>query len=190
MHRLRTLALLLTLLLWVPATTAQAVSLSLEPANVTTAGPFSLDLIASGLGAGVAPSIGGFDVTLGFDDTLLSFASVAFGTEFGTAIMGTGPNGPGNTRAFLVSLSSAAVLDAAQGANVLLASFTFDVASAGTSTVTIASQLISDAFGNQIPIDALGSATVNAVPEPSAALAFGLGSIVMLRNVAARRRRA
>ncbi len=177
-----------TILATLLAAPSHAVSLLLQPDSVTTSGSFSLDLVAQGLGAGAAPSVGGFDVTLQYDPGFVSFSDVSFGPDLGASISGQLPTPPGSVRAFAVSLLSPAQLDALQGANVTLASFEFDVVSLGVGQVDIGEAFLSDANAALITLTETRGAVVAAIPEPGAALAFALGTALVARWTASRRR--
>jgi hypothetical protein len=166
---------------------AGAVTLALVPSAVAVAvgGNFDLDLVVGGLGDGVAPSLGGFDVALSFDSDLLSLDSVQLGAllgdenafeSFSDVVFATGSVSIAQT-----SFLDALVLDGIQPASFTIASLSFTAIAAGTSAVGFASASLADAFGAPLQVTVAG-ARVNAggvIPEPSASLLFGFGALAV-----------
>jgi hypothetical protein len=151
-----------------------AIFLSLVPSSifVTTGDTVNVDVIVSGLGN--PPSIGTFDLNVGFNPVLLAPAAVAFGPFLGDSTLfealtafdfGT----PGRVEFAEVSLLSPSELDALQASTFLLATLSFSAIGNGTSPFFFAGdQIVDDAFGNKLPI-----------PEPATALLLGLGLIAL-----------
>jgi hypothetical protein len=162
---------------------AATLALVPSPVDVAVGGGFDLELVVGGLGDGVAPSVGGFDVALSFDPDLLSLDSVEVGLllgdesafeSFSDIVFGTGSVGIAQT-----SFLDALTLDGSQPASFTLATLSFTAIGSGTSSVSFASASLADAFGEPLAVTVAG-ARVNAggvIPEPSATLLFGLGAL-------------
>lgn len=179
--------------------TAAAVSLSLEPANsiVNPGDSVSLDLTISGLGSGMAPSLGDFDILIGFDPGALSFTGGSLGPFLGDlalfdAIGDVLDLGGGLISADEVSFLPPADLDLLQTGSFALATLMFDVdvLSPG-STTTISFNTINalgDGFGMPLTIDGTNPAVLQApgqsIPEPVslALLAIGMLGIKYARQ--------
>jgi len=173
---------------------AGAVTLSLAPSaqDVAVGGSFDLELVVAGLGDGAPPSLGGFDVALSFDPSLLSLDSVSIGSylgdetlfeSFSDIVFGAGSVGIAQT-SFLDAFS----LDLQPG-SFTLASLSFTALAPGTSAVAFGSASLADGFGAPLAFTSAG-AQVSAggvIPEPAASLLFGLGALAV---AAALRRRA
>lgn len=197
-------ALALVVVLSAAAAPAAAVSLGFAPSLVVAPAPggsFDLDLLIDGLGSGAPPSVGGFDIDVAYDPATLALDLVVFGTRLGDPALFEALVSANFSSGLVdlgeVSLLSPAALDALQPAGFTLATLSFRVIGAGSSEITIANALVSDAGGSDPPeapraitIETLGSvAVVGAVPEPGAALAFALGLAVVagaLRRAAPR----
>jgi hypothetical protein len=151
----------------------------------------TIEVNISGLGNGTA--LGGFDLNIGFDPSLLGFSSAAYGDPtlgdqldlegFGTytdTVTGTG-----TTEITELSFDSAFALTSLQAANFTLASLTFDALAPGVSPVTLSVNALPDQNGNSIAAGTVSglidiqSAGGAAVPEPGTWLLF-CGGLVML----------
>ena len=63
----------------------QVVTWGLDAPSVVEVGmKLDVDIIISSLGAGIAPSLGAFDLDIGFDPAILSPVDVSFGPLLGT----------------------------------------------------------------------------------------------------------
>jgi hypothetical protein len=182
----------------VGALRADAATIALSPATLAPASgsTFSLDVVVSGLGAGVAPSLGAFDLNVAYDPAKLTFSGASFGPLLGTppseAITDVLP-GAGSVNLAEVSLLSPAALDGLQPASFTVATLQFVALNETPSVVSVSSGLLSDSFANPIGIESLGSATISptsAVPEPGAFLLYGAGLMVVARSSLLRRRSA
>ena len=155
----------------------------------------SVDLVVSGLGDGVAPSIGAFDLDVGYDLTRLAFSSFSLSSLLGDFLLveaidvSLGDLG-GTVALGAISFLTPAELDALQGPVVTLASITFEVLDleVGEFTdVTIQSIIgLGDAFGREITVDGtrVGRIVNGAVvPEPSAAALLLLGVVLLARRM-------
>lgn len=185
---------------------AQAVSISLQP-SVTNADPgdsVSLDLVVSGLGDGTAPSVGDFDINVGFDTAALSFDGYSLGAGLGNIGLGEAFDfSGGDLGGGLINLSEvsflendantcifcvAPFLEDLQGDSLVLATlqFSVDVLPEGSSTVvSIANVLaLGDGFGIALNVTDVNNATIRnpgmAVPEPGVLLLFGVGLVALV----------
>jgi hypothetical protein len=154
------------------------VIVALDPAPLSVAlgsqAIFTVDI--SGLGGGVSPALGTYDLSVSFDPTLLAYNNVVFGNQldpdgFGSNIRTVTP-GTGTLEIFELSLDPAADLVAAEPAAFTLATFTFDTLSSGNdSPLTLTSIAVGDEQGNDLaPSLANSSVTVMAdtsAPEPN-----------------------
>jgi len=137
-----------------------------------------------GLGAGTAPSLGTYDVNLGFDPLLLSFVSATFGNQldiFGFGDIQTVTPSTDSVNVFELSLDSATDLNNLQLSAFALATLTFDTTAMGTSPLTISLNALGDADGNALEADIQNSSIAiqdgtptSPAPEPSSAALVGL----------------
>ncbi len=160
------------------ANTANAATISFNPTAPTTLGSsVNIDLVISGLGNGVAPSLGAFAVDIAYDNAIIGFNSVTYSDFLGTA--GIDSSFFTTSVAGLLTLDnfsflSSATLDTLQGASFTLATVSFNSLSVGTSTLAITPLDISDALGNSLTV---GTQTIDGsvqvinattpVPAPS-----------------------
>jgi hypothetical protein len=156
----------------------------------------------SGLGAGTAPSVGTFDLDLGFDPLLLSFVSATFSNQLD--ILGLGDiqavaPSVGSVNVFELSLDSASDLNALQLPAFTLATLTFDTLAEGVSPLTVSLNALGDADGNALEANIQnGAITIqngtptNPTPEPNSTVlvAIGLLSIAMATRRIRKRRRS
>lgn len=176
--------LLLVACAWLAASgPAHAVSLSLEPPTQTIAlnGTASVDLVLSGLGDGVPPSVGTWDVTLVFDATRLQLVAFDVGLALGDDLVLDSDSGTGTIEVAVTSLLTAAELDALQGDPLVLATFSFMGIGGGIGAISIGSPLLGDAFGAQITLDSVAGASIT-VPEASWLVAAVLGVLAWRRS--------
>jgi hypothetical protein len=163
---------------------ARAISLDFVPASQTVGtGPLSVDVAVSGLGAGIPPSVGAFDLDVSFDPLVLAPISVTFGSFLGDVTLGEALTSftlsPGVVDLAEVSLLLPVELDALQPASFTLATLAFNTLSTGTSPLTFSQALVDDAFAVRVAADpSNGNVTVEAtgpVPRPSGLLLLGWG---------------
>jgi hypothetical protein len=140
-----------------------------------------------GLGAGVAPSVGGFDLDIIFDPALLAPTAVAFGdpvlgdqldfSGFGSFTVAT--PFPGGLNLFGVSLDPAALLDAMQAPAFTLATITFSARATGTSALDIVVNGLVDADAIDLAVVDVRRSSVDVVvtqvPEPALLVLIGTG---------------
>jgi len=182
---------------WATAPSARGnISLSFEPnSQVVGVGElFDVGIRISGLGSSSAPSLGAFDLDLSFDNSILSFNSIAFGDPilsdqldlFAGSVSDFDGSVPGLVDFFELSLDSAADLDSLQADSFILATLTFTGAGLGTSDLLLSLDLpnvLGDSAGS--PLSAtLENGQTSVVSAPSSILlgAVGLGLVGWMRR--------
>ena len=174
------------------APAANAISISVVPQSpaVGVGGMFSVDVVAAGLVGGSAPSIGTYDLNVGYDAALLSLANVTFGTGLDVLGLGsfqdTSASMPGVANVFELSFDTIAALNSLQPDAFTLFTLTFNANSIGTSLFGLTINALGDAAGNPLAAD-LSNASVTVTPVPLPAtpwlLLSGLGvAAVFLRH--------
>lgn len=173
------------LVAWVfQASLSQAAFIELDPNATTVANGevLSIDLRVGGLGNFGPDSLGTFDISVGFDSSVISFDSYSLGGLLGDVGLvealdvGTGQAG-GNVNVAEVSLLSAAALDALQPGDFSVATLNFDVINLDAGELTelsiLSAPLLGDAFGSRIGVTETGSAIIEGrspVPVPGTLL--------------------
>lgn len=159
------------------ASSVQAATISIVPSSQTinVSETTAADLVISGLGNFASPSLGGFDIDVTFDDSILSFNSETFGTLLGASIQDVDTSTPGVVNLFEVSLESVSTLDGIQPDSFLLATLMFDGIALGASQLGFGFVLLSDAIGDVIPNPTLVPASVTVVPLPASIWLFVTG---------------
>lgn len=171
--------------------TARAALIELVPASTTVSlgEQFDLALTISGLGDGVAPSVGTYDVDVSFDPSVLQPLSVAIGDPvlgdqldlFGLgSILSVTPSA-GMLNLFELSLDLPTDLDDLQAPAFTLATLTFQAIDLGVSSVTPGLNALGDSLGSPIDFQATG-AQVNVrgsqqAPEPNSLALLVLGVV-------------
>ena len=128
-----------------------------------------LDVVFSGRPVGLA--VGAFDLTLQFDPSRLSYVDFTLGPYLGDpvleAVTAVTQIGPGLIEATVVSLLTAADLEALQASDFRLGTLLLNVTAVGTSNVTIGG-VLSDASGGPLNVSFGGTTVIGAaaVPEP------------------------
>ena len=138
----------------------QTIEVVPSAATAFVGGTISVDVVASGLGANMSPSIGAFDIDVGFDPAILAPAGVSFGSFLGvvgTDALSSSSNSIGNVNVTETSLLAAASLNTLQPASFTLVTLTFNVIAKGTSPVQLSLNALADENGS-----ALGASTANA----------------------------
>ena len=171
----------------VPAADAFTLSVVPQSSAVGVGGTVSVDVVASDLAGGAAPSLGAYDLDLSFDPSLLSFSNISFGTGLSvTGVEGIQGSdlGTGVINPFEVSFEDTVDLNALQADAFTLFTITFNAASAGTSLLSLSVNALSSADTvTPLTADVLNGASVTvtgapAVPLPAAGwlLISGLAS--------------
>jgi hypothetical protein len=169
--------------------TCQAATISVLPASqtVSVGSAAIVDLAASGFTSGTAPSIGTYDVNVGFDPSLLAFVSATFGT--GLDVLGLGSiqtvtPGFGTVNLFELSFDTPADLNALQPNTFRLATLVFNAVAPGTSPLMLTANALGDATGAGLPASVSNGSVVigapTAVPEPAAWLLLMTGCLPLL----------
>lgn len=186
--------------LFATALPSYALSISLTPTTQTVdvGQTLQFDLVVSGLGAGVAPSLGTYDVDIGFDPGILGFTSAVFGDPilgnqldlFGFGSLNAITAGVGTVNLFELSFDDPADLNSLQAENFTLATLSFTALTTGTSSLSINVNTIGDALGDPLTADVVDArATVNQtnpIPEPNG-LALAIAGLLALAAIRARR---
>jgi hypothetical protein len=164
-------------MLFMQAPLAHSALIGFQP-DFTFAGTgdtFSLDLVVSDLGNFGPDSLGTFDISVGFEASVLSFVSYSLGDFLGDvdlseAVDASAGDVGGAVNVAEVSLLSVVDLDALQPGEFILATLEFDVINLAAGEMTqlsvLSGAILGDAFGAPITVTGLGSATVEAVPVP------------------------
>ncbi len=188
------LALVWALLILSPCP-LHAVSITFDPAaqDVFLGDQAMVDLVISGLGSGMAPSLGAFDLAIGFDPTIIALNSFSFGDQLDIWGLGSFQDSfldsvGGTLYLYELSLDLPDELDTFQADTFVLASLTFDTLALTTSFLNIlpppglTEPFFGDANGDPLAVDLNGgSITViprdgtAPVPEPATILLLGSG---------------
>lgn len=173
------------------------ISLYFSPSSQSTSpnGTVTYGLYVKGLKNSAdysGPVLGGYNITLDFDASIVAVQSVSFGSllsQSGPDFQVADTSTPGVLSLSEISFDSPSVLEAAQSASFALASVTFSGLAKGTSAISfdLANTSLSDENANTLDLAGGGAAgSVSVVPEPSVtAAAIGLAAI---GAVVARRR--
>ena len=172
-------ACVFTVVMFVSSVQAATISIVPSSQTINVSETTAADLVISGLGNFTSPSLGGFDIDVTFDDSILSFNSETFGTLLGASIQGVDTSTPGVVSLFEVSLESVSTLDGLQPDSFLLATLMFDGIALGTSQLGFGYVLLSDAIAGEIPTT-LVPAVVTVVPLPASIWLFAsaLGGLI------------
>ena len=196
--------LLVAAFILAPGRTASALVISLDPSTQTVApgAGLAVDLNISGLGLGSAPSLGAWDVDIGFDTSILSFTGASFGNQldlFGLGSINGAFDLGGVLDIFEISLDLPADLDLLQADAFTLATLSFDALSVGMSALTLSIDELADSLGDPlVPSQVLGAIVtvrqpVIPVPEPGTLALFVVGlaglTVLQRRSLRAARKR-
>lgn len=172
---------------------SQAATIGFDPdtASGAPADTIMLDLVVSDLGGEI---VSAYDLDILYDDSLLSPLTVTFSSELGIALSDATLLSPGVLDIAAVSLLSDADLMALQDGNsVTLATLSFQVLAEGESTLDFSFDAFNDVKGaNNAVLDVVADpAVINpGIPEPSSAMLFAVGALLVTRSTARRRRAA
>jgi hypothetical protein len=154
----------------VPSAEAFTIEIVPQSPGVDLGGTFTVDVRASDLVDGGAPSIGSFDLNVLFDAAILSVSSVTFGSGLDLAGFGTvndvADSTPGLLSAFEVSFDSVADLNTLQPGAFTLFTITFLANASGTSALDLSVNAIANAEGQALVPDTLSNASVTVAPVP------------------------
>jgi hypothetical protein len=175
-------------------TLATVVALDTSESNVTVGNSVNIDLTISGLGNGEAPTLGAFYVEILFDDTILNFDNVVYGSLLGNT----------DPRAFetdIITIDDAGFvsldqfsflfdfeLDAIQPDTFTLATVTFNTIGAGVSAIDFNFVDLSTANGDFFDPDLAGTSVKVVTPVSASApysitlLLFGMGALFIRRQ--------
>src|SRR5215470_13097156 len=160
------------------AAPAFATTIALVPgfATFNSGDTVSVDAVISGLGGGVPPSVGAFDLSVGFDRRLLVPIDVSFGSFLGDpsafeALTDVDFTTPGIANFAEVSLLFPSELDALQPSSFTLATVLFAATARGSSAFGFTSIRVDDAFG--------GKLLLVEAPEPSTLILLATGCLVV-----------
>jgi hypothetical protein len=187
------------------ASNASAQTLSIGSETIGSSGIATVDLNISGLTPGTT-AIGTYDVNVGFNSSVVNFASAAFGDPVlgsdqldpeGYGTFSTVTSGAGTAELFELSLDDPAALLASQPSSFTLATMSFDAVGTGTSVLALSVNALGDQTGNSVSAALQnGSITVTGggggggggTPAPemdatsaSGALTLLLGGLIVLR---------
>lgn len=176
--------------------------LTIGSASATQGGTAVVNLDVSGLGGGTA--LGTYDVSVGFDPSLLGFISASYGDPslgdqldlegFGT-LTATTP-GTGTVDFFELSLDTPDALTSSQASSFTLAALKFQALSAGVSPLMLSVNAVGDQNGSPIAaalqngMVTVSSSQPTSVPEPPSLLLCVTGGLMLLLLRGKSRRRA
>lgn len=169
----------------------QAVTVSVVPVEQTVPVGESVDVAIDVSGLGDGPdslALAVFDLDVGWDAGILSlrnadvtFGDPALGDQLDLFALGSITDtlvGDGSANLFELSLDLPSDLHALQAGSFTLATLAFGTLGVGTSTVDVTVNSLGDAWGDPISANVV-DASVSAVPEPSAAIFFCIGSLLI-----------
>lgn len=152
------------------------------PGVLTAGASGTVDICIADLADGSAPSLGVYDIELGFDPALVSFTGVAFGDPvlgnqldlFGLGSFQMTTPGMGTLGLYELSFDLVDDLNAMQAAAFVLARLSFETLAAGDSLLTLSVNALGDALGNPLlnvvvqgALLAVSPLPSNTVPEPA-----------------------
>lgn len=176
------------LALWA-ALPASAITIEFSPSSqtVNVGSSTSVDLVISGLGDGAAPSLGTFDLDVGFDSSVLSFSGATFGDQLDLFGLGSFQDviaGVGTVNLFELSFDFVDDLDAFQQQSFVLATLSFDALAGGSSALSISVNALGDSNGDSLEAELVAGninvQRVSAVPEPASLPLIGIGILSMI----------
>ena len=162
-----------------------SVSLLPDSQTIGVGDTADFDLWISGLGSYKAPSLGAFDLDIMFDQNILAFGSLIFGSSLGSSDSSVDTTTPGVVALDETSFLLTSELYTYQPESFILASLTFTMINLGFSDLTLEKVVLSDAPGTGvITVQELHGAKVYPVPVPCTFLLLlgGLAGLAGLRK--------
>ncbi len=159
------------------AATADPITLDIVPGSVSvTAGDLvTVGVQISGLGTMMPPTVGAFDLSVGFDKAFLDPLEVSFGPFLGNPdafeALTDFTFGTDFVEAAEVSLLSVADLDARHPSSFTLFTLSFRALMSGTTSLDVIAGVVDDPFGKKLA----------EVSEPGTVVLLGLGLAGILR---------
>lgn len=160
-------------------TPSSAIFIGFDPVSqsVPVGDTAEVALVISGLGDGIAPSVGVFDLNIAFDQALLGFSSAVYGDQLDLFSLGsfqeTTP-GSGSVNLFENSFDSPSDLDDLQADSFTLATLFFNTLAVGTSPLEITINALGDSMGDPLVAD-VSNGSISPVPEPATILLLASG---------------
>lgn len=202
MKKLVWLSTLVIVRVLLQATPIQAVSLSVVPSfrTIGLGGTAVVNIVVSGLGDHMAPSVSAFDLDVSYDPNVLTAIGVTFGACLGDLVPPAGaclgdpllpvPGADANFVFFagLVDLAETSLLleadlDDHQSDHFTLARLFFTTAPLAQigdeSPLTFTEAVVVDAAGNLLALD-VDSGLIRIVPEPGAFVLWSTGLLSLL----------
>jgi hypothetical protein len=169
-----------------------ATMIEFAPRSQTVTGPAAVQVVISDL----TTAVGGFDIIVGFDPTILSPTGVEFGPFLGAPNLGEATETftfvPMGINFTSLSFLSALELDPLQPESFALATLFFNTLAEGTSPLTFFQADVVDALAQPILLTTLDGSVTKAIPEPGTVvlLACGLAVAAVRQRERFQRRRA
>lgn len=181
------------------AFSTQATTIDLTPSTstLTLGEQFNLQTQIHGLNDFSAPALGAYDLNLSYDASKLQLDAILWGdASLGNQLdlMGFGSlqdmteSSSGNLNIFELSFDDADYLDAFQAGSFTLFELVFTSIAAGEAHFSLSLNALSDAWGNELSVDTLGSSRIviqsAQVPEASSyvLIIIGLLAIAFIRQ--------
>jgi len=195
----RLITAIVTTLTLCTAAPATAITIEFIPPSqsVSVGSTTTMDLVISGLRDREAPSLGVFDLDVGFDSSILNFSGATFGNQldlFGLGSLQGVIAGVGTVNLFELSFDLADGLDDLQAGSFLLATLSFEALASGSSALSLSINALGDSLGDPLEAEVIGGTirsvgNVSAVPEPASLPLIGIGVLSMIALVMRRNRK-
>jgi hypothetical protein len=170
------------------------ISVAPTTGSVNVGGNLSVNVNVAGLTTGTAPALGAFQLDFLFDNTLLTFSNVTFGSQLslnGTPSLNGFFSGVGSAASvFESSFNTTSELETGQLDSFLLFTITFSGAASGVSPLSLTNLIMADA--NSTPNDITNTFSVSnssvqvtdstVSPEPGTIVLVASGIGLLLRT--------